>query len=199
MKDEFLPTEGAPLVLDIQLRDPQGRLVQHIHRPSQSYLYNFMRFINISITPATQAGAGSYKATGTSGNLVYLRPGQNAVTGGAGSLACLVVGGGTNTLFGTSFRLGSFIYPGTLSNNLNFGAGAIGATTVSAGTVDIRYQRAFTNNSGSAVRVREAGWLRRQTSPAGAHLFIRDLVGGAGIRVGTLASLTVSYTLRTVR
>ena len=61
-------------------------------------------------------------------------------------------------------------------------------------TVTLRYQRVFTNNSGSAVLVREAGFLR-----GARHLLIRDLVGGAGVRVGTLASLTVSYDMRTVR
>ena len=198
MKDEFLPTEGAPLVLDIQLRDPQGRLVRHIHRPAESYLYNFMRLIHSGLR---RGQGGSWQATGTSGKMRGIGPnapstggiaGPN-VTPGAGSFTGLVVGGGTNTLFGTDFKLGSFIRPGTLANNLNYGKGTA-SETISAGTATMRHYRVFTNNSGSAVQVREAGYLR-----TGVHLLIRDLVGGVGIRVGTLASLTVSYNMRTVR
>ena len=202
IEDRGLPTSRPCSILTLEVRDPRGSLLARHVQESRSYTRQYMRFLFGRFQGFT-GPIGSTGVTGTSGGISWL---SSSLQGDmvAGTMSGIVVGAGTQAAgaAGSDYRLGSFIRHGTLTtgNRLTYAKGTGIDETRAGGTVTHRFRRLFTNNAGSAVTVREAGWLvnNAYTVP-GRYLIIRDLVGGAGLRVGTLSTLTVWYDLRTIR
>lgn len=197
IEDAYLPTSSPSTMLTLEVRDRRGSLIQRHVQESKSYTRQYLRILRKIF------GAVGGVVIGTSGgnsNIASLY----SLPMPLGTLTGLVVGAGTQALgaAGSDYRLGSFIRHGTMTtgHRLVYAKGSGYDESIAGGTVTHRYRRLFTNNSGSAVRVRETGWLVSDNAAGepGKVLIIRDLVGGAGLRVGTLSTVTVLYDLRTI-
>ena len=198
MIDQKLETQAFPVEYGLEVRNPKGEVISSYHGPSRSFTFNFMRIIH-GFLRSTTAVLGSYRVTGTSGNTRY--PGLAAAKNllwaldGSGSLGGIVVGSSTAAVQGTDYKLGSLYSAGIGAGQFTYGKGTYINETRAGGTVTQRLQCLLTNNSGSAMRVNEIGFITGQQS----MLIIRDLVGGGGNRIGTLNTLTITYDFRTLR
>jgi hypothetical protein len=161
----------------------------------------------------TSGGITSASITNTSGNSVSIYgewyASGSAVSGftpmavnstaGTDSYG-IVVGSGSTPQTYSDYALANQIKNGTGAGQLSYGAHA---TTSSYGSTSsyITISRTFTNQSGSAIVVREVGMIARQVGTASnsntvdvKYLIARDVLANP-VTVNNLGTLTVTYTL----
>ena len=205
MKDQILPTLGGQWIVEVH--DCKGSLLHRQSEPMKSFVANFsrcivrlgfrnqgsMRMFTLDLAnPATGGVVGPPQASNVWFRWVGLQ----------GSYSGIIVGSSGRAVQGTDNRLGTAYRPGgTTTLRLTHNRGTWISETKTAGTITERYQRTFTNNSGSALPVREIGFAPVFETPGAVQrpvLMIRDKLGTVAI-VNNLTTLTVTYDLWTVR
>lgn len=199
MKDK--KTHGVQLFIRCVVRGPDGKIIRDTGvRPSRSFVIQFLEFIY-----ALFDGPSSLKATDTSNSEQYMyvaawpasdvfRIDAGINTSGYGP----VVGTGDAAEANTDYKLETQLTEGTGAGKITHGAVLFVATAVVGANVDLVVKRAFTNNTGSTITVKEAGiYSKWEHAPNKYyHCIVRDVLG-AGVDVPDKCSLTVIYTIRT--
>jgi len=111
----------------------------------------------------------------------------------------IVVGSGSTPQTYSDYALASQIKNGTGAGQLSYG---VHTTTSSYGSASsyVTISRTFTNQSGSAIVVREVGIIARQSTTTNSNttdtkfLIARDVLANP-VTVNNLGTLTVTYTL----
>jgi len=187
MTDNFLPTRKVGEVA-LEVRGPQGSLIQSWRGPMQSFLANFLRVQTRFLIEKTPL-LWRLDAESTTG------PTRMSMRGNTGTdVIGIIIGSSPRAVAGTDRKLGTRYPQGTFPRSFQYGAGTYldpAPTFPGGGTVQFRYQRLFTNNSGSSLTVNEVGIGQRDRI-----LVVRDKVGPVTVPNNT--TLTVTYTFYTL-
>lgn len=195
MKEEK-KSHGIQLLLRAVVKDSEGKVLSDTGKKlSKSYLIQFLEFIYAM-------GEGVlYNATDVDGaetvfywssacrNFTYVGAPINTSTYG------IVIGTGDTAETNEDYQLEVQLTEGVGAGNITHGAVVIEATAVVGANVDLELKRSFTNSTGSAITVKEAGLY---SNMQGLEFFclIRDVLA-ASVDVPDSCSVTVYYTLRT--
>jgi len=189
-------SHGVQLLIRCVVRDPDGKVITDTGRkPSRSFVLQFLKFFYML------GMAANAKAKDTSGAFSWMY-----VVGVAASVHFvleaavndddygLVVGTGDTAEDNEDYKLATQLTEGTGAGNITHGAQVIDAPAVVGANVDLELKRAFTNNTGDTITVKEAGVYTNY----GDYFFciIRDVLPGP-VDVPDRCSLTVIYTVRT--
>lgn len=194
--------ETIQLSIRLVVKDEKGRVLEDTGRKkSHSFVIQFLEFFYAMLGFAVD-GATNYYATDTSGAESYFYKGntwaeQNfRVDAGVGDHEWgIVVGTGIAALSNTDHKLATQLTEGVGAGNITHGAMDMGTTGIVGTAVELDLIRAFTNNTGTPITVREAALYSRSYVDDDYHCLIRDLTGA--ITIPHLCSLTAYYTLKT--
>jgi hypothetical protein len=197
------------LEYEVEVRDKNGKLISRHHGKSHSWLKQFILMMmaewQYSYGGGNPTSVPVNDETGTWRNmppdcLQDFQWNAWAINAPAGdSTYGVKVGGGDapNTL--QTYALASQIIHGTSSGQLIYGAHTIESVINPSGNdLTFRTTRAFTNNSGSSVTVKEIGIATKrkdQGATARTFLFVRDVLPSP-VSVPDSASLTIRYTVK---
>jgi len=137
---------------------------------------------------------GEYYGSGTPDGFAPMAVNAPAGTDSYG----IVVGSGSTPQTYSDYKLASQIYNGTGAGQLSYGTHTTSSSYGSTSSY-ITISRTFTNQSGSAIVVREVGMIARQTAVSNGsgdvkYLIARDVLANP-VTVNNLGTLTVTYTL----
>lgn len=194
-------THGIQLLIQAVVTGPDGKVISDTgERPARSFVIQFLEFIR-TLFDATY-GTISFTATDGTEDRLYeslsnLQYQFNIDAGVGASSHGLVVGTSDAAETNTDYRLGARIGHGVGVGNISYGAVVITAAAVVGPNVDLVVKRAFTNLTGSAIGVKEAGiYTKFNVSTYWYHCIARDVFPGT-VNVPDHCSLTVYYTIRT--
>ncbi|GAH32605.1 unnamed protein product [marine sediment metagenome] len=94
-----------------------------------------------------------------------------------------------------NFAIDTTIASGGGGGQLDYQAVTFIAPRIVGPNIDFDISRAFVNNSGGIITVREIGIICRNTTDTKDHLLLRDVVADEAVGIGL--TLTVVYILRT--
>ena len=181
--------------------DPGGRLVSDTGLiPSHSYVIQFLEIFdaiwNRTDKNATDVDGAETRMITTAIALSN----QGRVDAGVGADTYgLVVGtnAGTTAEDNENYSLDTKILHSGIGDagKLNYQALTFVAPHVDAPNVDFHLSRAFLNETGVGITVKEIGLIIRNSTSGTFHMILRDVV--ADELVGDDETLTVIYTLRT--
>lgn len=186
--------------------DPEGKLVEDSGLiPSHSYVIQFLELTEAFF----KLGYGAYRMATDVDNaeslIVDSRTGKSAVNygrmdAGAGVSAYGIVVGtndGATAEANDNYKLDTKILHSGVgeAGKLNYQAVTLVAPYVSAPNVDFDISRAFLNETGSTITVKEIGIICKNVLDTKYHLLLRDVVVDKDVLDGY--TLTVVYTLRT--
>lgn len=197
-------SHGVQLLLRMVVKDPDGKVLSDTgQKPSKSFIIQFLELIGAFFDGVTTS------ATDTSGaaSLIYHKDAYALYTiarAGAAlnvSLYGVQVGTGDTPEDNEDHKLDTQLTEGVGAGNITHGATVIGVAAVVGPNVDVEIKRAFINNTGSTITVKEAGLAIRYGEPAVPvslkyHLIIRDVLP-ASIDIPDRCGLAVYYTART--
>jgi len=194
MKEKKKPN-GIQLLLRAVVRDPDGKVISDTGRkPSKSFVIAFLKFfgglfdgVAVSTTDTSNASSVIYSPGYTNWGLDI----DGAVNDDAHGI---VVGTGDTVEDNEDYKLDTQLTEGIGAGNVTHGAMTVEATAVVGANVDIETKRAFTNNTGSLITVKEAGMYAAFYNKY--FCIIRDVLEAA-VDVPDKCSLTVYYTVRT--
>lgn len=206
-------SHGIQLLIRAVVTDPDGKVLSDTgEKPSKSYVIQFLEFIYALMQTAS---ASLYRATdvagaeeiiyisSTVGNVAYASLNHFRLDAAINNAYYgIVVGTGNTAVGNTNYKLVTQLTEGIGAGNITHGVMIIGTTAVVGANVDLELKRAFTNNTGSTITVKEAGiYVYWGYNTGGAttqshHCIIRDVLAST-IDVPDKCSLTVYYTYRT--
>lgn len=194
MKEKEKKAHGVQLLLRAVVRDPDGKVISDTRQnPARSFLIAFLQAVrgllnpgNYLITDVDGVGWGLIDSTGLSGQFKINAPLNEGDYG-------IVVGTGDTAVTSTDIALETKIAQGTGAGTLIHGEVVVDEAGVVGANVDLEISRAFTNQSGGAITVKETGLYAEK-----GHQFciIRDILPGP-VDIPDMCSLTVYYTVRT--
>ena len=192
-------THGVQLLIRAVVTDPDGKIVTDTgQKPAKSFVIQFLEFMGWMF----ENPGANQNATATDGTEDrFYTDGvgmatQFIITAGINdSTFGVVIGSGDTAVDNTDFTLEAQILEGTGAGQMTHSAVVIETTKVAGANVDLEIKRTFTNQTGLADDVKEAGIYTRQAGTY-IHCIIRD-VFGAPVNVPDLYSLAIIYTLRT--
>ncbi|GAI85333.1 unnamed protein product [marine sediment metagenome] len=190
-------SHGIQLLLRAVVRDPDGKIISDTgEKPARSFVIQFLEFFYGLFRGIT------VNATQTDGGEGYIYRNINScdihlvVDAGVGvSKNGVVVGTGDTPATNIDNKLETQLTEGVTAGKISHGAVVITAAAVVGANVDLTITRAFTNNTGSNIIVKEAG-LYCIWSTAQQHCLVRDVLG-TPVETPDKCSLTVIYTVRT--
>lgn len=182
------------------VKDPDGRIVSDTgEKPSKSFLIAFLIFLGALFdgvdTSAKELDAGMGPIYVSGSYPIY----QTAVKAPINvSTYGIQIGTGDTAEDNEDYKLDTQLTEGVGAGNITHGAVVLDTVAVVGANVDMDINRAFTNATGSAIVVKEAGIvLMNQPYPGQYfHLIIRDVLP-ASVEVPDKCSLAVIYTVRT--
>jgi len=197
------------LEYEVEVRDKNGKLLSRHHGKSHSWLKPFIQLMmaewQYAYGGSTPSAVSITDETGTvrsmpSGYQSYCQYSAWAVNAPATDSSYGVkVGGGDTPNALSTYALASPIIHGTSSGQLIYGAHTIESVINPSGNdLTFRITRAFTNNSGSSVTVKEIGIATKRNDQGGTartFLFVRDVLPSP-TSVPDSASLTIRYTVK---
>lgn len=202
MKNEKIKTHGIQLLLRMVVRDPDGKIINDTGlNPTKSFVLQFLVFIyghfSSQAAPTAKAVDGSLDRIRfqTDDGLEHFR----MDAGGGVSTYGIVVGTGDTVESNVDYKLASQLGEGATVGKITHSAVSITVPAVAGANVDLELKRSFTNNTGSAIVIKEAGIYTIFTgyeATGKAHCIIRDVFPGP-VNVPNYCSLSVHYTLRT--
>ena len=190
---------GVQLLIRCVVTDPNGKVISDTGRkPARSFVIQFLEWLYILMN-----NPGLGYATGVGGGeiLIY-SPGIQVATqfiinaGANNSLFGIVVGTGDTAEDNEDNKLETQLLEGAGAGQITHGAMVMGTAGVVGANVDLVLKRAFTNNTGSAILVKEAGIYFRCTYAGRNFCIVRDVFPGP-VNVPDKCSLAVFYTVRT--
>ncbi len=210
MKEKEKPRKPSSVQLLIRtvVKDPDGKIINDSGQNSaKSFVIQFLEFIRYFF----DATGISQKATATDGtedNIYYSTslcdvhfyvdaPASLEYGGTWG----IVIGTGNTPATNTDYALETMLTSGVGAGEVTFGDSSVGVAAVVGANIDLTITRAFTNNTGSMIPVREAGMYSRFKgggAPAAGliHCIIRDVLAPE-VTLPDKCTLTVYYTIRT--
>ena len=199
MKDK--KSHGVQLLIRAVVRDPDGKIISDTgEKPASSFLIQFLEFWKavfnegpgvVNATRTTGAEGGIYDKGDLPREQFEVNSLINDSTHG------VVVGTGDTAATNEDYALEAQITEGIGVGNLTHGTVVFGLATVVGANVDLEVKRAFTNQTGVTITVKEAGiYTRYSVSGPLYHCIIRDVLSPA-IDVPDGCSLTICYTIRT--
>lgn len=197
--DKKKKAHGVQLLLRMVVRDPDGKILTDTGRkPSSSFVIQFLEAIGAIfdglITNATATDGTEdtiYKANWPCNYSLSVDAGINVGDYG------IQVGTGDTAEANTDRKLDVQLTQGVGAGNITHGAVTVGITAVVSTNVDLEIKRAFTNNTGSTITVKEAGMATMADIDGGEyHLLFRDVLV-VQVVVPSGCSLAVYYTVRT--
>ncbi len=193
--------------LIVERLDKEGRLLERREQQSNSFLIQFMQFLQqrhdaivvniLDITNVARAAAAS-----TDPNLSIAAPGGYGAVAGPGTAATIrmegqrigiVEGTGVAAVTPTNYQLATQILHGNGAGQFEYGGNEILPIIIAAPSASFIIRRYFTNNSGGAITVNEAGIYAVvvTVSTAYAACIARDLTGA--VAVANTEILRVTY------
>lgn len=186
------------LEYELEIRDKQGKLISKTRRESHSFVRNFIRMLKIFFgriesesLPNTAGGTSPFYGY-TPSCLICIAMSVNA---GSGSEAYGIrVGTSSQAFSREDYELIERITHGTGEGQLLYGATMVEEYAETDSEAYFRFTRTFTNNSGSAVTVREIGVAIRQKIGNNNYYFLiaRDVLDTPQ-EIPDGATLTVRY------
>lgn len=202
MKKKNRASHGVRLLIRAVVRDPEGKSISDTgQKPSKSFVINFLKLFHAVFDGPT----GIYYVKATDGSQdIYYYPGgpcsqylqiDAPINNG---LYGLVVGTGDTAEDNEDYKLETQLTEGVGAGNITHGEVVFEDTAVVGVNVDLVLKRAFSNNTGSTITVKEAGIYNAHLEGGSKHYFciVRDVLA-APVEVPDKCSLTIYYTLRT--
>ncbi|GAI91440.1 unnamed protein product, partial [marine sediment metagenome] len=181
------------LTYTVEVRDKEGRVLQHISAPSRSYVQGWNKLVNVG------ASGASKTITDTAGNPIVIP--IHAVdlkldAGIAAILWGLRVGKGTTAVAITDYALETPCLEGTGLDEFNHQAVTFTEPLVAGPTCSFTVKRTMINNSGALISgIKELGAYNGHAGVgSGSVLGFRDVLGTA-VDVPDGGAITVEYTL----
>jgi len=193
-------SHGVQLLIRCVVRDPDGKIITDTGRkPARSFVIQFLEFVYGMIDPSNVSAtdlAGAETLFYKTGTPVFALLQIEAVVND--SDYGVVVGTGDTAATNTDYKLETQLTEGVGLGNITHGAQVVGTAAVVGANVDLVLTRAFTNNTGSTITVKEAGIYTEYSGVTGPfyHCIVRDVLPGS-VDVPDKCSLTVIYTVRT--
>lgn len=179
----------------VVVRDRHGKVISRERRKSRSFVRQWNDIIYLLTTDQN----GPIKCSDGTSPTVYTTDTHNLEMKAAiaESDRSTVVGSGNTAVTISDFQLETQIAEGTGAGQLNYQAGAVAASVVSAPTCGFLIERAFVNNSGGDVTARESAIYAevRLSATFKAIMIVRDVFGSPQV-IPDGGSLVVNYTLR---
>ena len=182
--------------------DPEGKLVKDSGLiPSHSYVIQFLELIGaifdspglVEATDVDGAEGYIYRNAGTFANVGRVNAGAGDDTHG------IVVGtnAGVTAEDNENYALDTKIEHSGVgaAGKLNYQAVTLIAARVVGPNMDMEVTRAFLNETGNTITVKEIGIICKEVDFTKYHLLLRDVVSDEDVLDGY--TLTVVYTLRT--
>jgi len=181
--------------------DPEGRLVKDTGLlPSRSYVIQFLEFFeglwtNVNKNATDVTGAESY--------IIYAAhtidtKGRHIAPGGDDTYGIVVgTNAGTTAEDNENYALDTKILHSAIgaAGKLNYQATLKTTPAVVGPNIDYILSRAFLNETGVTITVKEVGVIIKNTTDTKYHLILRDVVSDEDVLDDY--TLTVVYTLRT--
>jgi len=190
-------SHGVQLLIRCVVRDPDGKIITDTGRkPAKSFVIQFLEYIYYCAIGGTQ---NATEVDGTE-DVIYtflgVCTGSFAIDGAINEdTHGIVIGTGDTAETNTDFALDVQLTEGVGAGQITHGAQVVGAAGVVGANVDLEIKRAFTNNTGSNITVKEAG-VYVTNYDARWHCIIRDVLA-LSCEVPDRCSLSVIYTVRT--
>ncbi|GAG87017.1 unnamed protein product [marine sediment metagenome] len=180
-------THGVQLLIRCVVRDPDGKIVTDTGRkPAKSFVLQFLDFIHglFYITGASEKDAKDVnnvtdrfvRGFSACASHFYADAGINDSSHG------VVIGTGDTAETNIDYKLETQLTEGVGAGNITHGTTVVDSAGEVGANVDMEIKRAFINNTGSAITVKEAG------------VYVKGMAGNAFciIRDVLLASVDVS-------
>lgn len=218
---EFNAGELCP-VIQWELRDSSGKLVNTGIKKSDSLLSNFLKllYVMFECQPVQQiygvvANRTKLAVVDTAG-ISYLPGYDPCILNSEANIGIttlgMVVGTGNAPVAFNDNNLGTKINHGVGAGQLQYSVSSWGAPTSDGTTSQFRATRVFSNGSGAPINVNEAGmicsfvrgwysYVNQDTTNVNLlryALILRDILPGAPVAVPNGNSLTVNYQLQAV-
>ncbi len=177
----------------VVVRDRKGKVVSREQRKSRSFLKQWNQLVYILLT-----GVGTtVKFTDGVERAGELHANNFEVNGDYGDIEGIVIGTGNTAPTISDYVMEALIANGSGAGEMDYQLTAVAASVVSAPNCGFLVERAFVNNSGAEITVRESGIIAYCGASAGSRRVcgIRD-VFGTPQAVPNGGSLSVNYTLR---
>lgn len=196
-------THGVQLLLRAVVTDPDGKVISDTgEKPANSFVIQFLQFIKAMFDGGLPTGGVNQKDTSGVSRRIYVwsySPNVNFRIDAPvnNSLYGVVVGTGDAAESNTDYKLQTQLTEGIGAGNITHASVTFVTTAVVGPNVDLLIKRAFTNNTVSAIIVKETGIYTRhtQTGPY-YHCIVRVLFPGP-VNVPAKCSLAIYYTMRT--
>lgn len=195
---------GLFLKYNIEVKDKSGKMIFRKSGISKSLLRNFMYWLQGKFQVSTDTTSSTWTAPDTTNtsrtfmDAATLREGAFGFMGAPAnsSLMGLRVGLLDTAVLPIDWELASLISHGVALNQMNYGIQTYEAVTVVGQTTSFRISRAFTNNSGLTITVKEIGavmGLRDTGDVERWLLYLRDVLPSA-VGVPDGSTFTLRYT-----
>jgi hypothetical protein len=212
MKEVTEKRTSPQLILELEVRDKNGKLLNRKKTPAKSWLKQFIAILkgefatrhgtttgnaNTSVVDETGT-ARSYPLQASGGVSSYTM--NLATLGDAGDVTQGIIVGTSDTANSlTTYALGGKIATGTGAGQLIYGAESVEEVSNPSGNdLQFRLTRTFTNNTGSTITVKEVGLLIKKfdsSSNSRSFLAARDVLPSA-VDVPDGATLTIRYVVK---
>jgi len=177
----------------VVVRDRDGKIVSRERHRSRSFLKQWNELVFFLVTGVPLS------VTNTDGEAYTLSEYANnfSMGGDYGAFEGIVIGTGNTAVAIDDYSLETLIADGSGAGEMDYQLTAVGASVVSAPNCGFLVERAFVNNSGAEITVRESGLYVYCNGSAGSRRVcgVRD-VFGTPQAVPNGGSLSVNYTLR---
>ena len=201
------------VLLELEVRDKQGRLLSSVKGRSRSLLWNFIAFLDGCFTGyALNAGIALHEKGGTDVNITPFIPAQsgvdvefhnmNVLAGEGDDSFGIVVGKGTASPTPDDYKLESQVPHGVSTDQLYHYKTELEEAGTSGQDSYVKFKRLFENKSGGDISIQELGlyakWYKKVGSDVeGPYVFllIRDVLGSAQT-IPAGATATVRYTIK---
>jgi len=193
---------GLNLLINRTITDKNGKIIKEYKtRQCRSFVQNFLKHLSFAFAHAytvdpdpknidDTGGTGRacvWSAEAANSHLAVEAPATNSNYG-------IRIGTGTTPPTVTDHTLETPIAHGAGATQMEHGATSVGDPSEAAGTVSFSITRAFVNNSGGTIVVKEVG-LIIETHNTWYFLLLKDAVSDS---VAHGQTYTVTYTLQTV-
>ena len=194
--------------IEIEVRDREGKLIEEKKFKSKTWVSNFIKMLRTMMYPYATAGRFDSEITlmdvngvsktfkggeASSTSNIYMAIGVRAPAGD--DEGGILIGSSDTPYDKDDYSLASKIEHGTGTGQMTYGDTTVEDVSETASGAYFRIIRAFTNNSGDAITVKEVGLAVCNYYEGGSHnkfLICRDVLSSP-ISVPDGASLTVRY------
>jgi len=186
----------------VVVTDPKGRILfDSGRRPSKSFVIQFLEFVRHVLDGTGFPGGAATDITNSETRIYNGGAYCNKIFRGDATINVsthgIVVGrnAGSTAESNTNYKLDTQLTEGTGAGQITHGECVIVASAVVGANVEIDTHRAFTNNTGSIISVKEVGFYVRNSEDGVTHCVIRDVI--TEVSLPDKCSLTVYYYWRT--